>query len=408
MVQQTVSTVSKEGSFEASFSTLSQSQVCDQPPNFEPGEVVKIASSIPIVTAAEREEDRAMRSLLRRIGRRSLFTGETRRQLGDPHLASDVVHALITLLEGPFEERWEERMIAVWALGRVEGAPQHRAAIARSLCAVVDTDHRRASASTDQQLHQAMRRSLPFSGVVGLIAAGATITLLAATAPQDVPLIHDLWWAVFAFVGGLGAGLSSGYTASVLSLPFTLPASVALDTVRFNRVRVAATTALGRLHVPQSVGVLAKAVSDSSPNVRRAAVPALQSAISTLTPAHYGTLGGEVVPHLCAALERARERLSNDTRAAEALALSALTALENVGDGRAVTPVRRMVNTGWTAPVNALATRLLPILQERQRQEDAREMLLRGAMTPPPSSELLLRPAVTPPADPPELLLRPQ
>ncbi len=399
MVQQTFT---KESSFDASFSTL------NQPLNINQNETEKSDAPIPLVPAEEREEDRVMRSLLRRIGRRSLLTGATRNQLGNKHLDADVVHALITLLEGPFEEHWEERIVAVWALGRVESVPEHAAAIARTLCAVVDTDHRRASASTDQQVHQAMRRSLPFSGIVGLIAACTTITLLAASAPHDAPLIHDLWWAIFAFVGGLGAAIGSGYTASVLTLPFTLPASVALDTLRFNRVRAAATTALGRLRVAQSVGVLAKAVSDSSPNVRRAAVPALQSALSSLTTAHYGSLGGELVPNLCLALERARERLLKDTRAAESLALSVLTALEKVGDGRAVAPVRRMVNTGWTAPVNSLATRLLAILQERQQQEDAREMLLRGAMTPPPSSELLLRPAITPPADPPELLLRAQ
>ena len=84
--------------------------------------------------------------------------------------------------------------------------------------------------------------------------------------------------------------------------------------------------------------------------------------------------------------------------------LTILNALEHIGDSGALSPVNRLAEKGAFASVRARATNLIPLLEERRRQENDRSMLLRGSAEPR-SKASLLRPAYrTFTADPSELL----
>ena len=173
---------------------------------------------------------------------------------------------------------------------------------------------------------------------------------------------------------------------TALSLIPTAPVSLLLDRKGNNRVRAAAAVALGRLQSVEAIGALTTALYDRSAGVRRAAISALKNILPLLIEAHYGQLGVQVIPNLCRALQQSDELL----------VLHVLSALELVGDGQATRPVEQMVKSGRTERVRNLALRVLPMLQERQRQEKASQMLLRAATPVAPGADMLLRAAAGP------------
>src|SRR5262249_32296509 len=124
---------------------------------------------------------------------------------------------------------------------------------------------------------------------------------------------------------------------------------------------------------------------------RTAALPALRSALSTVTPEHYGRLGSACVPNLCRALEYADQSLH----------VEILEALEKIGDGRAVPTVRRLAQKG-----SPTAARILPALLARQLQENESKMLLRSASLSSATPKELLRPASETSTTEPQQLLR--
>jgi hypothetical protein len=179
------------------------------------------------------------------------------------------------------------------------------------------------------------------------------------------------------------------FTTVLASVP-VVSVSLSLDRKQNNRVRAAAAVALGRLQSVESVGALTTALYDHSAAVRRAAVPALKSALPLLTPEHYGQLGVQAIPNLCRALGHGDELL----------VLHVLDALEKVGDGRAVQPVEETATRGRTDRIRQMAIRILPLLQERQRQESASKMLLRAAVPTESAPHTLLRPVSAEPLSP--------
>lgn len=96
------------------------------------------------------------------------------------------------------------------------------------------------------------------------------------------------------------------------------------------------------------------------------------------------------------------------------LILAILRALEFIGTGQSAPPVERLVNRRPTShdaltfsEIRTEAERILPILKERQRQEEASSVLLRASNMPPVAPAQLLRPARYLDAEPEEQLLRP-
>ncbi len=192
-----------------------------------------------------------------------------------------------------------------------------------------------------------------------------------------VVLLHPMYFAPprdedeFSFLDLAG----SAFLIGLLSFPFTGPLSLCLDAWRMARLRPA-VTALGYLRSPESVSVLAKAVTNST--LRSAARPALLQALATVTPDHYGQLPSQTVPDLCKALDY------SDMLLTEAI----LQALGKIGDSRAIKRVQGLANNGVKS-----ARDILPMLLARQAQENQSAMLLRAASAGAVTSEHLLRPA---------------
>ena len=85
--------------------------------------------------------------------------------------------------------------------------------------------------------------------------------------------------------------------------------------------------------------------------------------------------------------------------------MGALEALGKIGDGRAVYTVERLAARGKSSAIRQAAAQILPILQERQRAENAPGVLLRAANRPGSDVNNLLRPAEeAAPTDPQQLL----
>jgi hypothetical protein len=90
----------------------------------------------------------------------------------------------------------------------------------------------------------------------------------------------------------------------------------------------------------------------------------------------------------------------------EQLVTSILEALGRAGGGRAVRPVERLTKRGRTERVRGKAAEILPVLQQRQRAEQAPQVLLRAAEPVPESPDELLRAASAEADVDPSTLLR--
>ncbi len=178
--------------------------------------------------------------------------------------------------------------------------------------------------------------------------------------------------------------------------PLFLPLFCLFDALYANRVRAAAVAALGYLKQASFLGVITKATKDSSLVVRNAALDALPLVLPSLTPEHYGSFSSETISGLCHILDHAEAVLQ----------LTILEALIKVGDGNAVRSVERTAVKGRSEQARSLAIHVLPVLQQRQQQENASRMLLRASQSVSESSRILVRPAQESAGTEPHQLLR--
>lgn len=189
----------------------------------------------------------------------------------------------------------------------------------------------------------------------------------------------------------------------VWALPMLLISS-ALDDRPLNRLRAIALRTCARQGWIEALRATTGALFDGAglkqtlgcQEVREAAEESLPLLLAALGQEHYGKVSAETMACLCKALYH-----END-----ALVMHILEALEKAGDGQAVAPVERMVKRGRTPELRAAAERILPILQERQQQENAPKMLLRASSAPAETPDVLLRPAMHTEETEPETLLR--
>lgn len=186
-------------------------------------------------------------------------------------------------------------------------------------------------------------------------------------------------------------------------LPF-YPMHATWEDRKLNRLRAEVMRACGRQRLLSMPDAVADGVFYATGlqqtlgcrKVREAATQALPEMLAALTPEHYGQLPAGTTPALCRVLYHPDNRL---------VAL-VLDALGKVGDGRAVAPVEQMMRRGRTPELRAEAERILPMLQERKRQEEAHSSLLRPSSVPEDTPEVLLRPATAQSCVEPETLLR--
>ena len=230
------------------------------------------------------------------------------------------------------------------------------------------------------------------------LAVGLPLTLVCLLIIQQATF-NNYWSIQFEF-RDMFAGYEQQsarmffFWACVQGLVFALlcvaPVSLLQSHRGSSRVRASAAVALGRLQSVDALGALSTALHDHSARVRLAAASALKNILPLLTNLHYGQLGVHVIPNLCRALRQ------DD----ELLALHILSALEQVGDGQAMQSVEQMVTNGRTERVRNLAARVLPVLQERRRQEKSSQMLLRASAPLAPGGDMLLRAVVAPSSAP--------
>ena len=303
--------------------------------------------------------------------------------------------AVIGGLCSPAPPLWRERMLCAWLLGHSPLTPPQQAEAARELGRVARNRHVSQSEQLRGHLQASTLRTLP---VAALGAVAITIQMMSATITNK--LVADdtlfIFTSAIAFVALL---------IPVFTVLFGLGGL--LNIHRANRVRMAAVLALGRLRSPEAVGALARATLDVSPGIRSVAEESLRQCLPQITPDHYARLDADTVPALCRLLNVKKERLFANHAHTEQLVLDALAALGKIGDGSAVRPVESVAEDGWTQPVRAAARQILPVLQERQRQENNPRLLLRGSAPPPTPGDQLLRPTSTTLIALPEQLLRP-
>ncbi len=332
-----------------------------------------VASSPLLPLSPSSDERRLMCARIRRLRRKSLLTPDALTRLGQSDLSTQTLHALLTLLEGPFEERFEERAACAWALGLARLTPRQKETVTHTLCGVL----RRKTLVGRVHAHQSVDPIF--------VWLASCLILWAALNNFMRPSYHAIT------LGPVGMGCCA-LVVSVLAARILKRSLQAAAFSRENRLRATTAMALGRIGSVSAIGTLARAALDTNANVRRAAYPALQACLAHLTPLDAARMDADVQPNLCRLLDRAREQRINDSDRAEAMALSVLDALGQIGDGRAAPNARALINTGWTAPVNHAAKELLPILLARRQQETDQRVLLRPTVMPPIAPNTLLRP----------------
>ncbi|HLK55696.1 MAG TPA: hypothetical protein VKU00_03990 [Chthonomonadaceae bacterium] len=304
--------------------------------------------------------------------------------------------ALLKTLKRPAEVQWRKISQAAETLGQAQLSEQQAHIAANSLCMVLANQQTKPwQRLLLHALRMGMRVALP------LCLAGIALAIWHYYGNLDCKLDSDCegpYWGM-EILTGLGF-----YGFCILSLWVAL-LSVPIDLNYGNRTRAAAARALGRLRISESAGPLAKAVLWRR-WIRATAVQALNSILPTLTAEHYGQCEAELVPNLCRILNRQQWLGFMDVDELE-MESAILKALEKVGDARAITTIQRLAKNGRSPYSREAAQRLLPILLERQNQEIAPQMLLRGSHISSASPEQLLRPASNTVSEPPEVLLRP-
>ncbi|MCS6775213.1 MAG: hypothetical protein RMJ43_07950 [Chloroherpetonaceae bacterium] len=303
------------------------------------------------------------------------------------------------------ETRWRERAFAAWTLGQMDLAPSERSTAANALAHLITNRMRTSGTSLGSRALRALQRTAM------LTTAGFTAVLLLFLFGCFVtsPLIdaEQLFWMFLS----VPLAILGGLACSVYVLPVVLPLSLALDAARNNFVRATAVTALGRLRVPERVGVLAHALADGNGRVRDAAEAALYAVLPLLTTEHYGRLPADTVPGLCKALGHLYHITpfagSVEGTRREQLLVLLIEALGKVGDGRAAPLMEWLAGESMLPRVQSAAVAVLPVLRERQRQESDRDALLRAVSAPVATSQELLRPVTGCTGGDPQQLLRP-
>jgi hypothetical protein len=262
---------------------------------------------------------------------------------------------------GRSEGRVSEKLAAMWALayaGVLSGDPR---SAADSLRTVLQNKEMSAGHRTLLRGSRAVGRSLLIGGFLAVM-----IWLLLRM--PDNPGLRLL------------IGLFAGPTAiAVIAGPLYF---LVQDWDAQILARTEAARILGVLGFPEDIALLAATSWDAAITTRKEAARALRGILQTIDQSHYGRLPADTTPGLCQLLE------SPD----EALALLAVDALREVGDGRAIDSLEHAVQKSPSWDVRMAAARVLPILEERRRRGDDPSVLVRSSDAPPTEASLL-RPA---------------
>jgi hypothetical protein len=336
-------------------------------------------------------ELKEVHDLLKRL-RRSSMRKTIQAVLRGEALSPEAMSSLFHVLQDQDDRKWQERILAAWALRHLQLHPGLKEKAADILQAIIATPHEFDAQRTNHIVTWVFK-------VLGVITAVEFIGLLLST-PR---LPDDFLFLPFGLVILFLITIVSGFLPVLL---LTIPIYQAVNATRHNLVRAVAATSLGKLGLRQSVPTVVAAACGREQRtvgagpVRKAALATLPSLLATLTTEDYGQFGSQVVPDLCRLL-----RQSSDD-----IVLSALEALGKIGDGQAVDPVERLARDTKEKGlllVQEAAERILPVLRQRQQEENNPRVLLRAAYAPAAPADTLLRPAQGVPEAEPQVLLRP-
>lgn len=184
--------------------------------------------------------------------------------------------------------------------------------------------------------------------------------------------------------------------------PFVLPAVLSLAAVaRFeDRVRLMAARSLAMVGGPAAAPVLCAAACDNNAALAEAARLALPVALDGLTAAQYGLMPPEMTDQLAFLLKVTPDSSWQFNWAADptgpgrwVLRLSVLRALQAVGAGRALEPVRAFALKCADPEEQQAAAQAIAVLQQRATLEAQSATLLRPASNPHSPADILVRPA---------------
>jgi hypothetical protein len=313
--------------------------------------------------------------------------------LKDEPLWPEDIAILLRVLNGADDRKWKERILAAWALRQIALPPKEKENAAEILQSIVSTPREHDSYRA--------KRIMTWVGRVSVVVAIVEyIGLLLMTNPYTfgdlvlLALICFIFWLVPITVVGL-----------IPITVVTIPTYRAINDTHYNRVRAMAATTLGKLGLRQSIPALVAAACGrekftfGATPVREAALATLPPLLATLTTEDYGQFDSEVVPNLCRLLRQPSEDVVQ----------SALEALGKIGDERAIKPVEQLCQRAATQGAVTLqetAERVLPLLCQRQQEENNPRILLRATDAPSLPNDTLLRPAQGVPEADPQVLLR--
>jgi hypothetical protein len=289
---------------------------------------------------------------------------------------------LCGLLSEASESAWREKILAAWSLSKAELSDKQRIQTAALLCDIIGKYGTAGSSNWLLRLWNAFVRigkwAAPIIGL-GIFAS------LWSQATTDLDSFIGLPSPLVMILIGV-AGLMS------LLAPFVIPYSLMVDADHYHEVRAAAVRALRTIGGIGSLDLVAKMALESSPMTSGPARGTLAVLLPQLTPEHYGRMPAGFVADLCRILRYEAAWLTypheNHT-----LGFRVVEALEKIGDGHAAVIVEKLLKGSVTPKLREAMERVLPTLQARRAQENAREMLLRGAETPIAAPQELLRPA---------------
>jgi hypothetical protein len=278
-------------------------------------------------------------------------------------------------LRDPLPWKSDERELAIWCLGYVQVTPGDSLAIVESLASILE----------DPDPLRKWRTMADWVAAIGLASIGLATVISAA------------YGLLPTFVMARSATIAALIFVTAVLIPSKLLArTIDAEYGPYHRLRAAAATALGFRRDRHAISALAAALFDPKRLVRRSAALAYPEIADCVSAGPGEAPDERSVSMLCRALGHSEERVL----------LSTLGAMEVIGDGDCVAPVAKLAKNTPSDSVRVRAETLLPILEERRRNERAHGRLLRPAFSPAFSAESLLHP-LPPPSRSADSLVRP-
>jgi len=325
------------------------------------------------------EKRESIEKISRALGRNHPLRQQALAVLADPEAAIPDVLPALTALTDPLLFRKKARTVAFWLVMHGNWSEGQRLALSEGLSIALDR-----TMQSRKTGRVAMRWFL----------RGMFVSLPLACALMKLHTdyrIYDILDLVSILVG------LAIYTAflTVMGVLISLPLSLWIDGQNLRQF-CPVIEALGHVGQPRSLAPLAKAAVHLSLNDRAVITAALTNVTGRLRPDDYGTLPPETVTALSHALTVAPLET-------EPVILQALTM---IGDERAIPAVEHLLQRATRPDLLEAALKLLPILQQRGRDNQAYSMLLRPGSAPADTGQILLRPSWEHPTTDPSQLLR--